>query len=134
MIPEVGLKALLTARATLAESRVFVDEIPPGETASMSRKCIVIEPSGPSVLGGAFQEYGDGRYDIRCYGETPYEAARLQAQVYQVMKHLQRETHAGVLIHWARRSGGPIPLRDPDTDWPFRFESYQVLIAEVEVV
>lgn len=134
--PIKGLTTFLKADATIAAlvaARVFGEELPKSETASMPRKCIVVEPSGPGSLGGGYQEYGDLRVDLRCYGETPYEARRLQRAAYGALKALRRKVHSGVLLHWAIRSGGPIGLRDPDTDWPFVFESYQVLVAEVEV-
>lgn len=120
--------------AALVSTRVFGDELPAGQTTAMPRKCVVVEPSGGTQsIGRAYQNYGDGRFDIKSYGETPFEAARVQLAVYGAMKALRRKTHSGVLLHWAIRSGGPLPLRDPDTDWPSRFESYQVLAAEVSV-
>jgi hypothetical protein len=119
---------------TLTQGRVFGDEIPSKESKNMARKCVVVSGGGgPTTIGDGYQEYGDQRIDVRCYGETPYEASRLQLAVYRALKHLRRCIYAGVLLHWAKRSGGPLRLREPDTSWPFRFESYQVLSAEVEV-
>lgn len=121
----------VTAVNDLISGRAFGDEVPKSETGSMPRKCIVVEPSGPGFLGTGYQDYGDGRFDVRSYGETPYEAARVQLAVYGAMKELRRARAATVLLHWAKRVGGPMPLRDPDTKWPYRFESYQVLVAEI---
>lgn len=124
---DVGIAALVGAR-------VFGDEIPEGETASMPRKCIVVEPAGGTQsFGGGYQNFGDERLDIRCYAETPYQAGVLQRLVHTAMKHMTREVHEGTLLHWATRSAGPLSLRDPDANWPFRFESYQVLYGETEV-
>lgn len=122
------------AVAALTAGRVFGDEIPADQTVSMPRKCIVVEPSGGSnTYGSGFQEYGDTRVDFRSYGETPYEAGRVQRAAYGALKQLRRQVHAGVLLHWAKRSGGPLALRDPDAGWSYRFESFQVLTAEIEV-
>jgi hypothetical protein len=136
--PEVALIEFLKADSavnTLTAGRIFGDELPANQIASMPRKCIVIEASGGAQsFGNAYQEYGDGRYDVRSYGETPYEAALVQRAIYRALKHLDRGVHAGLLLHWAKRSGGPLSLRDPDTSWPYRFESYQVLVGEVEIV
>lgn len=135
--PVLGIITKLKANASIAgmvAARVFGDELPGSETASMPRKCIVVEPAGGSQsFGRAYQDYSDGRFDIRCYGETPYQAGVLARAVHTAMKHLDREVHAGVLLHWAIRSGGPLSLRDPDANWPFRFESYQVLASEKEI-
>lgn len=135
--PEVALKEFLKTDATvntLTGGRVYADELPPKESDDMPRRCIVIKASGGArSFGGGYQEYGDGRYDVRSYGETPYEAGRVQAAVYRALKHLRREVHEGVLLHWAKHAGGPIPLRDPDTKWPSRFESFQVLASELDL-
>lgn len=135
--PAVGIIAYLKADAAIAglvASRVFGDEIPPSRAGGMPLKCIVVEPSGGTqTFGNAYQDYGDGRFDIFSYGETPFEAGRVQRTVYGAMKRLRRAVHGGVLLHWAKRDGGPLPLRDPDANWPYRFESYQVLTAEVTI-
>lgn len=135
--PIEGLTTFLKADvdvAALTEGRVFGEELPVNQTAAMPRKCIVVESSGGAgAFGRAYQDYGDVRVDVRYYGETPYEARKLQRAGYGALKHLRRSPHAGVLLHWASRSGGPMNLRDPDADWSFSFESYQLLLAEVAV-
>lgn len=135
--PLKGLIAFLKAApgvSALVGTRVFGDELPAKEVSFMPRKCIVIEPSGSAgAFGTAYQDYGDGRYDVRSYGETPHEAALLDIATYRALKNLRRGVNASVLLHWVKRAGGPIPMRDPDTGWPFRFASYQLLAAEVEV-
>lgn len=134
---EVGLIAFLKsdeAVNALTGGRVYGDELPPKDTSSMPRKCIVIKPSGGAgTYGRGYQDYGDGRFDVRSYGETPYQAGLVQLAARRALKHLRRSVHAGVLLHWAKPSGGALPLRDPDTKWPFRFESFQVLAAEVDL-
>lgn len=137
VLPEMALAAFLKADVTvsaLTGGRVYAGELPPKDTNAMPRKCIVIKPSGGAgVFGNGYQEYADRRYDVRSYGPTPYQAALVQNAAYHALKGLRREVHDGVLLHWAKHSGGPIPLRDPDADWPFRFESFQVLAAEVDL-
>ena len=115
----------------LTEGRIFGEEIPPDETESMPRKAVTVSSApGAGAFGRGYQEYGDVIVDIRYYGETPYEARRVRRAGYGALKNLRRSPHANVLLHWAIRSGGPIGLRDPDTNWPFQFESFQVLLAE----
>lgn len=114
----------------LVGTRVFGGELPSGQASSMPRHAVVIRYSGGGSLGGGHQEYSDKRVDVRCYGSTIYEADRLWRSVGPALQALQREVHADCLLHWARRGGGPIDLRDPDTDWPFIFSSWQVLSSD----
>ena len=100
----------------------------------MPRKCIVIEPGGGSQsFGGGYQEYGDSRFDVKCYGETPYQAGLVGKAVSRAFKQLRREVHTRLLLHWARRAGGPLSLRDRDTNWPYQFSSFQIMSSEEEI-
>lgn len=113
----------------LIAARVFNTEV---EAASMPRKCAVVGYSGgPGAIGRAYQRYGDVRIDVRCYGETPKAARDVWRRVQPALKDLRRAVHLQCLLHWARQGGGPTSLRDPDTDWPFVWSSWQVLVAEV---
>jgi hypothetical protein len=117
--------------AALVGTRVFGGELPTAQNASMPRRCVVIQPAGGGIMGNAYQDYGDFRVDVDCYGETPYEAWRTYLAVAGALKHLNRELSEGVLLHWARASGKGVSGRDPDTDWPITFASFQVLAAEI---
>lgn len=114
--------------------RISGGELPPSVTNLMPTKTIVVKDAGGlESIGQAYQEYGDKRYDIICYGTTPKTAKDVYRNVYPAMKNLRREVHLQTLLHWAKQAGGPMPLRDPDTDWPSTFSSWQVLAAEVTV-
>lgn len=129
-----ALIAILKADAAVSAqvgTRVFGGELPPAETASMPRKATVISHGGGlGVFGGGYQEYGDTRVDARCYGETPLEADDVWRAAYGALKQMRRTLQGTIYVHWARPSGGPLSLRDPDTDWPYVFSSFQVLAAE----
>lgn len=132
--PIGALVAFLKADADVAGevgTRVFGGELPRGETASMPRKAIVLTPSGGGFIGSGYQEYGDIRVDLHCYGETPKEANDVWRAVHPALKQLRRALQGPCLLHWARPAGGPLTLRDPDADWPFTLATYQILVAEV---
>lgn len=118
---------------TLVSTRVYGMELPRSETANMPRKAIVIQPSGGGVfpVGSAdYIEHSDQRIDVFSYGETPFEAQKVRREVLDTLKQLKRTIINGTLLHWINRAGGSLALRDPDTDWPVAFESFQVFFAE----
>lgn len=140
MIPDL-ITALITALradrnvADIADVRVYGDHVPDADTSFMPRACVVIQSAGsPNSIGSGFQEYGDRRVDVRTYGTTPFEADTLFRTVYLVLKNLTREVHARALIHWVKPVSGRSLLREPDTDWPFAFSTWHVLMSEIEVV
>jgi hypothetical protein len=99
----------------------------------MPRKCVVIV-----AAGGLQVTHSDSlvnpRFDIWSYGETPYEAGVLDGMVYDVLQAIERRSIAGVLLHSAGLSGGPLGLRDPDTDWPYKVRSINVTADERIVI
>lgn len=131
--PVAALVAYLKADAGLAAllaARVFGGELPPGEVASMPRKALVIRTSGGiSLTGGSYAEHDTQRFDLMSFGETPHEASRVAQAAALAMKRMRRSVHAQVLLHWARHAGGAIPGREPGTEWPREFQSWQVMHA-----
>jgi hypothetical protein len=118
----------------ITSGRIYGGELPPSVVPNMPAKVIVVKDAGGvEAFGTAYQEWGDKRYDVICYGTTPKTAKDVYRNVYPAMKQLRREVHLQTLLHWAKQAGGPMPLRDPDTDWPSTFSSWQVLSAEVTV-
>lgn len=110
--------------------RIFGLELPKSEASSMPRKALVIKMSG----GPGREDYieiGTVRYDFLHYGKTPFEARKLWRTVHPVMKQISRQLNSSVLIHSAIGSGGPISLRDGDTDWPFILSSWLVVASEL---
>lgn len=138
-MPDV-IKALidyLLADATvsgLVGSRGFGGELPRAETDSMPRAAFVVRRSGGfQTIGSGYQEYGDSRYDVQCYGATPEQADELWRAVFTSLKTMRRTKQSGCLLHWAREAGGPLPIRDLDADWPYVISSWQIMTAEVAV-
>ena len=137
-IPDV-LKALIAILgadadvAALTAQRVFALELHKEETKSMPRHAVVLKLAGGGTGIGSrsYVPVGTIRVDVWCYGKTPVEANRLQRTVHPVIKSIKRKIQDGVLIHSCLQSGGPISLRDGDTQWPLVFESWQVIAAEV---
>jgi hypothetical protein len=122
--------AALTARVG---TRVFNKELPPAETVSMPRACVVISPAGGGAIGRGYQQYGDVRVDAFCYGATLNEAWLVYLDVKAAMKRINRQVAATVLVHWAKESSGGTLARDPTSEWPVGLASWQVLVAEVAV-
>jgi hypothetical protein len=123
-----------TEIAALISGRAFAGEIPSGEQKSMPRAAILVVPAGGGQgIGSGYANIGDQRADVFCYGATPKSANDLWRVVYPTLKQLRRAVFAECLLHWARKGGGPMPVRDPKTDWPYTFSSWQVLVSEVAV-
>lgn len=135
--PEAGLIAYLkadTALAALLAARVFAGELPPGETVQMPRKAIVLRASGGvSLTSESYAEHDTQRFDLFAFGETPKEAARVLRTAALAMRRLRRSVHAATLLHWANPAGGPSAGREPQTEWPRHFQSFQVMHALEEI-
>ena len=132
--PIPAVIALLKADGAVAAAtggRVFGAELPRGEVTSMPRAAVVVNAAGGGLLGGGYQEYGDIRVDVDCYGTTRATSADVYGAVYDALKHLRREVHATVLLHWARPSAKAVSAVDPDTGWPVTTSSWQLLASEV---
>lgn len=134
-----GLKAIVdilkadTDIVALVGTRVFGVELPQAEAASMPRKAIVVQPSGGGVFSVGSRdliEHSDMRVDIFCYGETVFEAEKVRREVYDTLKTLGRTIINTVLVHWINPAGGLLSLRDPDTQWPVQFQSWQMFYSE----
>lgn len=132
--PVKALMLLLLADADVAAlvgSRVFGGELPEAEAVSMPRSCLVVREAGGGLLGTGWQQYTDVRFDVFAYGATPRDASILWRAVHRRMKTFARARYGSTLLHWAKPDAGPLPLRDPDTEAPYVFTSWQVLLAEV---
>lgn len=126
--------------AALVETRIW-PELPEKEAQQQARAAIVITESGGGTIGPGAESYADWentRMDILCFGKDPYEASNLQRTVTVVLKRMERtvvrwtfkvngvSTQMETVLVDATITGGPISGRDPDTDWPFCFASYNV--------
>lgn len=127
---EAGVRAYLlsdSALNALVEGRIFGGELPAAQTKFMPRRALVIKGSGgASLTGGSYVEHDTERLDLFAFGATPREAGLVMRPAALAMKRLKRSVHAGVLLHWARNAGGSSSGREPGTEWPRKFQSFQV--------
>lgn len=134
---EGGLVAFLRADAfvaAIAQGRGFGGELPETETASMPRHAFVVKASGGvSLTGESFLDHDTQRVDVFAFGPTPREAARLMRAIFYALRSLRRSVHAGCLLHWANPASGSIAGREPVTEWPRQFQSFQVMHGLLEV-
>ncbi len=121
-----------TDTAALVGTRVFGDELPRDETDDMPRKAVVISPAGGAALSytTATLPLEAQRLDVFCYGETLFQAEAVRRAVYGALKAVEREIAANVLVHWIRPAGGAMAGRDPNADWPVKWNSWQLLADE----
>lgn len=128
---EGGLVAYLKAdvvTAAATEGRIFAGELPPAETASMPRTVIVLRASGGASLTGESKlEHDTQRVDVFAFGATPRAAAAVMRAAFIALRRLERSVHAGCLLHWANPASGSIAGREPVTEWPRQFQSFQVM-------
>ena len=124
----------------LVEARVFG---PPGRSPrdplreEMSRwgisprKTVVLMASGGAGEGRGARSrmrWVENRFDVKCYGESPYQADLLHRPIYRAMRDLQGftlESEETQLVS-AEVAGGPLPGYDGDTDWPYTLGVYTV--------
>lgn len=135
--PEGGLVAYLKSIpsvALLTSSRIFGGELPASETASMPRAAIVVKASGGiSLTSESTNEHDTQRVDVFAFGPTPREAARVMRGAALALRRLERSVHAGCLIHWANSASGSLSGREPVTEWPRHFQSFQVMHGLVAI-
>lgn len=128
---EAGLRAYLLDYAPLAaaiDTRVFGGELPADETAFMPRGAIVLKSSGGvSLTAESENDHDTQRVDLFSFGETPREAATIMRIAAYGLRQLKRGIYGGVLIHWVNPAGGSTQGREPGTEWPRHFQSFQAL-------
>ena len=113
----------------LAGSRVYGSEFPEREAAAMPQKLAVVTASGGLGSGAGTSSrtpWTQNRVDIRCYGETPYQADILHGAVYRAMVELHLHEREDIRLSDAVISGGPLPGRDLNADWPYTIGVYTV--------
>jgi len=104
------------------------------DVEAMPRKAVVLKPvPGPGDRGRV--EISLRRVDAWCYGETEFEAARVERAVRAAFKHMDRRTVSGeALLHDATIESGPLEARDRELgDAPYHLTTYLVLASEVAV-
>lgn len=134
---EAGLVAYLKAdvvTAAATDGRIFGGELDPDETAQMPRTAIVVKASGGvSLTGESKLEHDTQRVDVFAFGKTPRAAAAVMRAAALALRRLERSVHAGCLIHWANSASSSIAGREPVTEWPRQFQSFQVMHGLVAI-
>lgn len=116
----------------IAGGRVWGSEIPEYEASQMPRPCVVVITNGLGTAPPGQSDYVNvnvTRMEIRAYGQSPAEAARLSALVDTYLHQWRRRTVRGTLVWWATRISGPIAIRVAPGDWPATIRTYDVLHA-----
>lgn len=135
--PEAGLVAFLRQSQPLSqmiEGRVYAGELPADETRNMPRKALVLRASGGAqLLGDTYADTDTQRFDLFAFGETPFEAARVMRAAAIALRMMRRGVHGGCLFHWAASAGGSFAGREPVTEWPRHFQSFQIMHGLFEV-
>jgi hypothetical protein len=115
------------AVSALVGTRVFGGELDDATKALMPTEAVVVVPSGgASNLGGGYLPFNDGRFDVICYGTSPFDAYGVWDVVVPALTRMQKTGR----VYWARLAGGPLSFRDPATDWPVARGSFQALANE----
>lgn len=131
--PIGAVRTLLLADAAviaLVGGRVFGGELPPDESKHVTERCsIVLTPAGGGLLGRAYQDYGDTRVDVTCYGPDLNETWNVYLAAKTVLRQLQRKKVGNVLLHSATESSRGSLACDPVKQWPTCYSSWQVLAA-----
>lgn len=132
-----AIATLLKADAgvtALCADRVFGDELPEDEAATMPRAAIVIRSSGgTSIAGGSFVQHDTQRFDLVAYGATKLDADVLRRAARRALAAFRRRLVGTVLVHWIDSAGGFSSGRDRDGQWPYSFQSFQIFHALQEV-
>lgn len=135
--PIGALVAILLGVADIAgqvDDRGFGGELPADLAASMPLRAFVIRGSGGVPLNDDSNvEVDTQRVDVFTYGRTPAEAAMLMADVALALRRVERQVAAHTLVHWVNSAGGFSQGREPDTQWPRVFQSFQMLYALARV-
>lgn len=125
------------AVAALVGTRVYGDEMPRAQTGNQEAqagavKAVVITPSGgvPPTWAHGTTPIEVRRIDVYCYGETTSQAEAVRRAVYAAFRAVSRQVFAGVMVHWINPAGGAISGRDPETNWPVKWNSWQLAADE----
>ena len=136
--PVVAVRAFLLGDADLAAligTRVFAGILPRSEVEPMPRKAVLIRKAGMGASAGNRSRIGISapRLDVFAYGETPYEASRVDLAAYDALKQMEPHNEGVCRLFDAVLTGGPIDLEEEDTGWSLVFRSYEIAAAEVAV-
>lgn len=114
--------------AILAE-RIFAQTLPGSEADAMPRPAAVLRSAGgPGSPRHAPLLYV--RLDAVSYGRTFLEADSVGWTLWSALNAVNRVTTGGTILHGLVSTGGPVAVRDPDTEWPQVVSSWTLMAAE----
>jgi hypothetical protein len=125
--PIAELVALLQADpdvSALTGANVFGGELTREAKQAMPIAAVVVAPSGGPGRRG-YLRVRRGRIDTICYGESLKQCSDLHAAVREVLENIRR---SGSIL-WAQTIADGTARREPHTEWPICFASYQVMSA-----
>ena len=117
---------------TLVNGHIAGGEIKQAVIPSMPQKYAIVAFAGASAGG-----YNSGylpiiqvNLDVRCYGETLYEAVKVHRAIFAGLKYFRRDVQNNSLVHSYVPVAGPIQSWDPDGHWPMVVGTYTVTMDE----
>lgn len=121
--------------AAIAGTKVFGNEVPESENATMPKAVVLINSAGHGRVNANYIPVNNTIKDIRCYGKTPYESNMLFMVVAHALKQLRRTvvTQNGLpdtILYSAMLVSGQFSAREPDTEWPVSWGSFEILVSE----
>lgn len=116
----------------LVEDRVFAGEIPEDEIDNMPQKMILIQYDGGLTVNSCLP-ISSPRMSFFCYGQSYFEAGRVDREVYSTLKSLQTTRVGEALIHSASIDSGPRMMRDSKTGWYFQWRSATIIADDREI-
>lgn len=111
-------------------TRIYGNEIPNSEADNMPRHLILVNPAGTARVDRSRLNVALRLFDFRCYGPSMYESAYLFLLVARRLKLMERNLSEGVLLYDATQLTGRFTSREPDTEWPVSYGSFQIFLSE----
>lgn len=124
----VALRRFLLNDAAVGEEvdgRVYVDDLPPDQNEWMPRSAVVLRSAGGEALP-SYNHNVTARVDVLSYGETRYEAGKVDRAVTEACHYLRREVVEETLLHSVVVTGGPQTFKAADTGWPIKMRTVVV--------
>lgn len=113
---------------------VFDYDIPTTENDLVLPPLIILQEVGFTGEERDFSPDRETEVLVKCYHRTWPEARALNRQVLRRLQHLRSTDIENVTLLSFVHSGGPTPLREPETDWLYYHSSYIVTYADSEEV
>jgi hypothetical protein len=125
----------------LVGGRIYAFELPDTEADDMPRKVILINDAGSGLQDSSYRNIDWTLKDIRCHGETMYESTVVYDTVKAKLKALKRTLITGmvdaqlnplpdIFLYSAVPVAGRFTSREPDTDWPTSFGTFNIMVSE----